>query len=456
MDKKQIWNIVLSELELLISKANFKTWLQNTYILSLENEGKRVVVGVPNSFAKSWLENKYHKYILEALRGATDEKVKEVVYKISADPTQKSASVNNIVPQPQKKKTEESQGSSANNHGLNPRYTFDNFVVGEGSELAYAACQAVCDNVGKKYNPLFIYGGVGLGKTHLLQAVGHSILKKNPKTKLFYTNAEKFTNNFITAIGNGTMEKFKKFYRQLKVFLIDDIQFMAGKDRTQEEFFHTFNALYQEERQIIITSDRPPKEIPALQDRLTSRLTWGLIVDVAPPGLETRIAILKAKCEEKEYSLSEEIIDYLATHIQSNVRELEGALNKLIAYQEFHQQQELDLETVKNILSTLNNSKTKTGFVHPRQLMEVVANFYGLELSDMISSSRKKEFVLPRQITMYLMREENKASFPFIGKELGKRDHTTAMHACEKIKKAIDKDPKLKKEIDLIKERLYN
>ncbi|MCF7906789.1 chromosomal replication initiator protein DnaA [Patescibacteria group bacterium] len=456
MDKKQIWNIVLSELELLISKANFKTWLQNTYILSLENEGKKVIVGVPNSFAKSWLENKYHKYILEALRGATEEKVKEVVYKINADSNKKGHSSNNIAPRPQKKKTEESEGASANNHGLNPRYTFENFVVGEGSELAYAACQAVCDNAGKKYNPLFIYGGVGLGKTHLLQAVGHSILKKSPKSKLFYTNAEKFTNDFITAIGNGTMEKFKKFYRQLKVFLIDDIQFMTGKDRTQEEFFHTFNALYQEERQIIIASDRPPKEIPALQDRLTSRLTWGLIADIAPPGLETRIAILKAKCEEKEYPLSEEILGYLATHIQSNVRELEGALNKLIAYQEFHQQQELDLETVKNILSTLNNSKNKTGFVHPRQLMEVVANFYGLELSDMISSSRKKEFVLPRQITMYLMREENKASFPFIGKELGKRDHTTAMHACEKIKKAIDKDPKLKKEIDLIKERLYN
>jgi chromosomal replication initiator protein len=455
MDKKQIWNIVLSELELLISKANFKTWLQNTYILSVENEGKRVVVAVPNSFAKSWLENKYHKYILEALRGATEDKVKEVIYKISAGLSEKQNLVNNVAPSPQKKKEEE-QGEATNHHGLNPRYTFENFVVGEGSELAYAACQAVCNNAGKKYNPLFIYGGVGLGKTHLLQAVGHSILKKNPKSKLFYTNAEKFTNDFITAIGNGTMEKFKNFYRQLKVFLIDDIQFMTGKDRTQEEFFHTFNALYQEERQIVIASDRPPKEIPALQDRLTSRLTWGLIADIAPPGLETRIAILKAKCQEKKCFLSEEILGYLATHIQSNVRELEGALNKLIAYQEFHGQQELELEAVKNILDTLNNHKAKTGFVHPRQLMEVVANFYGLELSDMISSSRKKEFVLPRQITMYLMREENKASFPFIGKEMGKRDHTTAMHACEKIKTAIDKDPKLKKEIDLIKERLYN
>ena len=451
MERKQIWNIVLSELELLISKANFKTWLQGTYILEIKNDSKSVVVAVPNSFAKSWLEKKYHKHILEALRGATEDKVEDIIYRVETGKIKEEPRIN-IAKIPVSE--EKIQVNTENNHGLNPRYTFKNFVVGKGSELAHAACQAVCKNLGKKYNPLFIYGGVGLGKTHLLQAVGHELLSKNPKIKLFYTNAEEFTNEFIKAIGNGTMEKFKNFYRHLKILLIDDIQFMAGKDRTQEEFFHTFNALYQEERQIVIASDRPPKEIPALQDRLTSRLTWGLIADIAPPGLETRIAILKVKCKEKNCVLEGNVLEYLATHVQNNVRELEGALNKLIAHYEFHQT-ELTLDVVKNILSTLN-SRPKTGFIHPKQLIETVANFYGLDVAEMISSSRKKEFVGPRQIAMYLMREEINASFPLIGKELGKRDHTTAMHAYDKIKSAVDKDAKIKREIDLIKERLYN
>jgi len=451
MEKKQIWNIVLSELELLVSKANFKTWLQGTYILETKNDNKLVVVAVPNSFAKSWLEKKYNKHILEALRGATEDKVENIIYKVETGKIEKEPRMNIATISVPEEKTHVNLG---NNHGLNPRYTFKNFIVGEGSELANAACQAVCKNLGKKYNPLFIYGGVGLGKTHLLQAVGHEALRKNPKIKLFYTNAEEFTNGFVKAIGNGTMEKFKNFYRNLKILLIDDIQFMAGKERTQEEFFHTFNALYQEERQIVIASDRPPKEIPALQDRLTSRLTWGLIADVSPPGLETRIAILKSKCKEKNCVLGDKILEYLATHVQNNVRELEGALNKLIAYYEFHQT-ELTLDIVKNILNTLN-SKPKTGFIHPKQLIETVANFYGLDVAKMISSSRKKECVGPRQIAMYLMREEINASFPFIGKELGNRDHTTAMHAYDKIKSAVDKDAKIKREIDLIKERLYN
>ena len=451
MEKKQIWNIVLSELELLVSKANFKTWLQGTYILEIKNDNKSIVVAVPNSFAKSWLEKKYHKHILEALRGATEDKVEDIVYKVETNKAKEDSRMNIATISVSEEKVET---NTECNHGLNPRYTFKNFVVGEGSELANAACQAVCNNLGKKYNPLFIYGGVGLGKTHLLQAVGHEVLKKNPKVKLFYTNAEEFTNEFIKAIGSGTMEKFKNFYRSLKILLIDDIQFMAGKERTQEEFFHTFNALYQEERQIVIASDRPPKEIPALQDRLTSRLTWGLIADVSPPGLETRIAILKAKCKEKSCVLNDKVLEYLATHVQNNVRELEGALNKLIAYYEFHQT-ELTLDIIKNILDTLN-SKPKTGFIHPKQLIETVANFYGIDIAKMIGPSRKKEFVVPRQMAMYLMREEINASFPFIGKELGKRDHTTAMHAYDKIKSAVEKDAKIKREIDLIKERLYN
>jgi len=293
-----------------------------------------------------------------------------------------------------------------------------------------------------------------LGKTHLLQAVGHAILEKISKAKILYTNAEKFTNEFVQAIGNGTIDKFKKAYRESDVLLIDDIQFMAGKERTQEEFFHTFNSLYQEGRQIVITSDRTPKDIPALEDRLISRLEWGLIVDVTPPDMETRLAILKAKCRERKCDLNEEILQYLASHIQRNVRELEGALNKLIAYQEFHQA-EINLPLVKNILTSLE-SRGRKGIVQTKELIETVANFYGIQVNEMIGPSRKRELVTPRQVAMYLMREEVGASFPLIGKELGNRDHTTAMHAYDKIRQGVEVNSRTKQEVDLIKQRLYN
>jgi chromosomal replication initiator protein len=449
-NKKQLWDIVLSELELSISKANFKTWFQNTSISELKDSGETVIVNVPNNFSKNWLEKKYHHAILEALQGATDNRVKKVFY-----------NVEQVFPAKEQKpividleKISEKGMAKTNGYGLNICYTFKNFVVGKGSELAYAACQAVVKNPGKKYNPLFIYGGVGLGKTHLLQAIGHAVLEKIPKAKILYTNAEKFTNEFVQAIGNGTIDKFKKFYRELDVFLIDDIQFMAGKDRTQEEFFHTFNSLYQDGRQIVITSDRTPKDIPALEERLTSRLGWGLIVDITPPDMETRLAILRVKCQERKCDLSEEILQYLASHVQRNVRELEGSLNKLIAYQEFHQI-EIDLSLVKNILVSLE-SHGKRGFIQNKELIETVANFYGIQLNEMISSSRKRELVAPRQVAMYLMREETRASFPLIGKELGNRDHTTAMHAYEKIKREIEINSRIKQEVDLIKQRLYN
>ncbi|MCH7758745.1 chromosomal replication initiator protein DnaA [Patescibacteria group bacterium] len=450
MNEKQIWDIVLSELELSLSKANFQTWFSNTHVVEIKDNGQTVIVGVPTNFSKNWLEKKYHRFILEALQGATDDKVKKVIYSVEPVGSEKSDKSTTV----DLEKITIQTIPKSNGYGLNPRYTFNNFIVGKGTELAYAACVAVTKQAGKKYNPLFIYGGVGLGKTHLLQAIGHEILEKNSKAKILYTNAEKFTNEFIRSIGNGTMDKFKNIYRGLDVLLIDDIQFMAGKERTQEEFFHTFNSLYQEERQIIITSDRPPKAIPALEDRLISRLEWGLIADISPPDLETRLAILKSKCKEQKCQLSEEILQYLATHVQNNVRELEGALNKLIAYYEFHQT-ELELSTVKNILTTLD-TKSKQGFIQPKQLTETVANFYGIRIIDMISPSRKRELVAPRQIAMYLMREDLGASFPMIGKELGNRDHTTAMHAYDKIKKEIEKGGRVKQEIDLIKQRLYN
>ncbi len=450
MGREQLWNIVLSELELSLSKANFKTWFQNTRISQIQDDDQTIVVSVPNNFSKNWLEKKYHRAILKALQGATDNKVRKIIYKVEAlAPGAIAKPVAVDLEKITVRKTPE-----ANGHGLSPAYTFKSFIVGKGSELAYAACQAVVRRSGKKYNPLFIYGGVGLGKTHLLQAIGHAVLEKDPKTKILYTDAEKFTNEFVRAIRGGTMHRFKKIYRGSDVLLIDDVQFMAGKEATQEEFFHTFNSLYQEERQIVLTSDRPPKAIPALEDRLISRFGWGLIADIAPPDLETRLAILKAKCRERKGRLSEEIFQYLATHIQSNVRELEGALNKLIAYYEFHRT-ELDLPVVKNILTSLD-SRAKKGLVQVKELVEIVANFYGIQVSEMIGASRKRELVTPRQVAMYLMREEIGASFPLIGKELGKRDHTTAMHAYDKIKTEVEQGGRIKQEVDLIKQRIYN
>ena len=450
IDKDQLWQVVLGELELMISRANFKTWFRNTHISQIEDNGKTVIVSVPNNFAKSWLEGKYYKYIMNALQNATDDKVEKVVYKVAPI-------ISSKINHPQIVKLDElikNKKNKLSNHGLNPKYTFENFVAGSGNELAYAASMAVSRSPGKKYNPLFIYGGVGLGKTHLLQAISHAILKKNPRAKVLYTNAETFTTNFVKAIRQKTLEKFKKIYRNLDVLLIDDIQFMAGKERTQEEFFYTFNTLYQKQSQIVITSDRQPQAIPALEDRMVSRFKWGLTADIKPPDIETRMAILQEKCKEKGYNLSKEILQYLAAHIQNNVRELEGALNKLIAYYELHRVP-LTVDMVKNILESFTSTRKK-GLVSSKDLIDTVADFYNLKTSDMISSSRKKELVIARQATIYLLREELGFSFPLIGKEMGGRDHTTVMHAYQKVKEEIGEEGRFKQKIDLIRERLYN
>jgi len=453
IDKKELWEIVLSDLELNLSKANFKTWFSNTRILKVKDKNQTVVVGVPTNFSKDWLEKKYHRSILDALQDAMDSKVRKVIYKVAPLKKEKRKKSEPVKSEP-KKDCFKNNSKAKNSYGLNPIYTFKNFVVGKGSELAYAACKSVADEVGTRYNPLFIYGDVGLGKTHLLQAVGHEVLKSKKDIKILYTNAEKFTNEFIRAISNNQMNKFKQKYRGLDVLLIDDVQFMAGKERTQEEFFHTFNSLYQEDRQIIITSDRTPKAIPALEDRLISRLEWGLIADISSPDLETRIAILKTKANKKGFKLSDNIIQYLASHIQSNVRELEGALNKLIAYCDFHKT-EMSLDVAKNILSGLKTNKNKS-LIRPKLLIKTVANFYGIPLEKMLGNSRKREVVVPRQVAMYLMREEIDSSFPAIGERIGERDHTTAMHAHKKITKEIKKEGRIKQEVDLIKQRLYN
>ncbi|MFA6099151.1 MAG: chromosomal replication initiator protein DnaA [Patescibacteria group bacterium] len=454
MDKEQLWQAALGELELSISKANFTTWFKNTFISSYE--GDNVVIGAPNSFTKTWLENKYHKEIAKALDNISDHKVKEISYIVES--SKKPVSHEKISagqPVQQITAVPEINGGKKNGFGLISQYTFENFVVGKGNELAHAACQAVAQKPGEVYNPLFLYGGAGLGKTHLLQAVAHEVLKKSPNKKVIYVTCEKFTDEFIRAITRGNANSFKDFYRAADLLLIDDIQFLAGKEGTQEEFFHTFNALHQQNKQIVISSDRPPKAIPALENRLISRFEWGMIADVAQPDYETRVAILNSKCEEKKCGLSREVMALIASSIQSNVRELEGALNRIIAYHQLNKT-EPTVESVKNIISSLNNYRKRDGAITTKQIISTVSEFFDTSIENLLGSGRKKELVTPRQIIMFLMREEAKCSFPAIGLELGGRDHTTAMHACQKIKKAIEEDEKIRQDINLIRERLYN
>jgi chromosomal replication initiator protein len=337
--------------------------------------------------------------------------------------------------------------------GLNPKYVFETFVVGGGSELAYAAAQAVVNKPGEAYNPLFIYGGVGLGKTHLVQAIGNHLLKARPNISIMYASAEKFSNDYISSVRDGNAKSFQNRYRNIDILLIDDIQFISGKDKTQESFFHTFNELHQQNKQVVMTSDRPPKAIPALEDRLKSRFEWGMIVDVAPPDLETRIAILQKKCVEKNLSLNQDILQLVAATVHRNIRELEGALNKIIA---FHQLKNTE-PTMESVKALLANNEIRSAFksVTPQQIIDIVSEFFSISVADLLGQSREKKFSYPRQIIMHLMRKELNMSYPAIGNELGGRDHTTAMHADNKISVDLDKDAKLKQEIELLKQKLY-
>ncbi|MFA6989295.1 MAG: chromosomal replication initiator protein DnaA [Candidatus Gastranaerophilaceae bacterium] len=448
MNNDQLWQAALGEIELNLSKANFTTWFRSTFISSIEND--KVVVCVPNTFTKAWLEKKYHEQIANALQNVSEKKIGEIFYKVE---TKKVNPVTDILKKNIKKKeSNEDDLIVVNRFGLNSKYVFDNFIVGKGNELAHAACQAVAANPGNAYNPLFIYGGVGLGKTHLLQAIGHEVSKNT--NNILYVTCEKFTNDYIQSVKIGKAKEFKDRYRNVDLLLIDDIQFMAGKDGTQEEFFHTFNELHQTNKQIILTSDRPPKSIPALEKRLLSRFEWGMIADVTQPDIETRVAILSAKCKEKNYILDYEILYFIANNVQNNIRELEGALNRIIAFHEFNNSKPT-IDTTKSILSSLLSS-LKSKSISSRDVMEAVSRFFDINTKDLVGKSRKKELVYPRQISMYLMRIETNTSYPTIGHELGGRDHTTAMHACSKIIKEVAENEKVKQDIDSIKQLLYS
>ncbi len=451
MDNKEIWQTVLSQIQFNISKANFATWFQNTEILLIK-DGK-AIVSVPNAFSKEWLSNKYNKLILKILH-KIDENIKEIEYVIKPQ-NGKIAKIKSLVNNEKEgiEQLDFEEFKINKETNLNPRYTFDNFVVGAFNELAHAAAWAVSENPGTTYNPLFIYGGVGLGKTHLLQAVGNKIFEGLKKKKVKYISSEKFISNIINAIRNHSIETFKINLATTDVLIIDDVQFLAGKNKTQEEFFHAFNTLYEKNKQIILSSDRPPNAIPELEERLRSRFEGGMIADIGSPDYETRLVILKNKLQEKKFQLPNEVLEYIATNIKNNIRELEGALNRLSVYCKTNNNS-LNLETAKKLLKTY--VFLPFNIANYKKIVESVAEFYNLEEKDIFEETRKKEIVKPRQIAMFLLRKELKYSFPAIARKFGGKDHTTAIYACRKIEQEININNKLTEEIELIKRRIYS
>ena len=438
---KDLWNQVLSQVEQKISKPSFETWLKSTKLLTYK--GKTITIAAPNSFARDWLETHYTQLVAMILVELTGEEIsiKFVVQKDDDDDI-------NLPPPIKLPKIEENYDIASGM--LNPKYTFDTFVIGSGNRFAHAASLAVAEAPAKAYNPFFIYGGVGLGKTHLMHAIGHYVLEHNPKAKVVYLSSEKFTNEFINSIRDNKAIEFRNKYRNVDVLLIDDIQFLAGKESTQEEFFHTFNTLHEESKQIIISSDRPPKEIPTLEDRLRSRYEWGLITEIAPPDLETRIAILrkKAKAEQLE-DIPNEVMLYIANQIDSNIRELEGALIRVVAYSSLVNK-EISIEVAGEALKDImQNGKPRALTI--LDIQSAVGEHYQVHLDDFAAKKRTKTIAYPRQIAMYLSRELTEYSLPKIGYEFGGRDHTTVIHAHEKISALMKTDKQLKQDVKKIR-----
>ena len=453
---EQIWQAILGEAELTMSKASFTTWFKNSFIA--EHQNGVLTIGVPNGFTRAWFENKFNKEISQTFHKVTGKKPTEIKYVIKIKAKDKSETNNKNFLEADQHKTEKveithkKQTQSNNDQlclsaGLNPKYSFDTFVVGKHNELAHAACWAAVRRPGETYNPLFIYGGVGLGKTHLLQAIGHELIKSGKK--VIYVTSEKFTNDYVDAVYHGRGNAFKSVYRNVDLLLIDDIQFMAGKDGTQQEFFHTFDQLHRANKQIVITSDRPPRNMKAVEARLITRFEWGMVADISQPDLETRMAILSTKCQQKEFPLEQAVIQYIASNINNNVRELEGALNRIMGFCQFHNRKP-DLSIAQQVLKDFFVSIQSNNLSNPQKILEAVASFYNIGLGDLTGKSRKKELVGPRQIAMYLLRTKLSSSFPAIGQELGGRDHTTAMHACNKIEADLKNNQKIKQDLEQI------
>lgn len=449
MDLNELWQLTLNEMELQLSRANFATWLKSSRLINKEDG--TFYIALPNNFSKEWVENKYNKNILGIIRNydSSAKKLEFLVQNSSIETKPQKVSAADFSKFENRMELEFRVDPETN---LNTRYNLKTFVVGPSNELAYAGANAVIQDPGVKYNPFFIYGGVGLGKTHLIQAIGNEIKAKHQgKYKPRYVSSEKFTSDIIWAIRNKRMEDIKKKYRDCDVLIIDDIQFIGGKEKTEEEFFGTFNALYEQNKQIVISSDRPPQSLPTLTDRLRSRFEGGLIVDIGYPEYEMRLAIIKAKLQEKGHRLSEEVADIIAQRVKKNVREVEGIINQIIFYQDT-KKTELTKDEVEEIIKKSSQNLAKR--VSDDQILKSVADFFNVNVEDLINRGRKKEIVEPRQIAIYLLRDILDMSYPYIGEKLG-RDHTTAIHAVEKISQEINKNSSLSQKINLIKESLY-
>lgn len=446
---KELWTKALGSIEKKLSKPSFETWLKSTSADSLNDS--TLVVTAPNEFARDWLESHYANLITDTLKDLTGSEfdVKFII------PQKENAFDEAFEMQQNKKKMNQDSTDLSKDQRktmLNPKYNFDTFVIGAGNRFAHAASLAVAEAPAKAYNPLFIYGGVGLGKTHLMHAIGQYVIDHNPDAKVVYLSSEKFTNEFINSIRDNSAINFRNKYRNVDVLLIDDIQFLAGKESTQEEFFHTFNTLHDEAKQIVISSDRPPKEIPTLEDRLRSRFEWGLITDITPPDLETRIAILRKKARAEGLDISNEVMLYIANQIDSNIRELEGALIRVVAYSSLINHDinvDMAAEALKDIVPS---SKHKT--ITIKDIQMVVGSYFNIKLEDFVAKKRTQSIAYPRQIAMYLSRELTDFSLPKIGDEFGGRDHTTVIHAHEKISKLLKQNETLQKQIKEVTEQI--
>ncbi len=465
-DAEQIWEKALDLVRQEVLRPSFETWLRNSEAVEVNPHQQKLIVAVPHEFAKTWISENYSSALEDALyevmgaelgldlivdvaeadnpqnsRGSGDYSYGEDGNPDSASGAKQSAAAGAT------KRSATSVGSS-----LNPKYTFDNFVVGSSNRLAHAASLAVAQAPALAYNPLFLYGGVGLGKTHLMQAIAHTVLNEKPSRNVVYVSSERFANELINSIRDTETVSFRNRYRTVDVLLIDDIQFLAGKERTQEEFFHTFNALHEANRQIVISSDRPPKEIPTLEERLRSRFEWGLISDIQPPDLETRIAILRKKAQAEQLDVPDQVLRYIAESITSNIRELEGALVRLVAFSSLRQQNinmELADEALRDLLPQQSNEPVRIP-----DIQQTISNYYDITIDELKGRRRTQAIVFPRQVGMYLCRQLTESSLPQIGEEFGGRDHSTVIHACKKIQEKTEKDPKMQSTLQELKRQL--
>ncbi len=446
MNFEELWNEVLEIVKEDTNQVSFNTWFKPLKIVAYKNN--TIYLETADEFLKNTLKKRHYNFLKNAFTYVL-KKDTELIFTVPGENLEKEDNKKNSL----NNSTEDSDSINSNGRKLNPKYRFDNFIIGNSNRFAHAASLAVAEAPSTAYNPLFLYGGVGLGKTHLMHAIGHYILDNNPEAYVLYVTSEKFTNDLINSIKDGTNEEFRNTYRRADVLLVDDIQFIAGKESTQEEFFHTFNALHEANKQIIVSSDNPPSEIPTLEDRLRSRFEWGLIADIQPPDYETRTAILRKKAEAENYDVPDDVISYIAQNIQSNIRKLEGALIRIYAYASLTNKKEVSLELAQEALKHLISNNKK---ITINDIKEVVSNYYNISMEDIVSKKKTKNIAYPRQIAMYIGRKLTNLSLPKLGDEFGGRDHSTVLHACNKVEEDMENSQEVKKNIDDLISMLNN